>query len=315
MVPPKSRVTHRVPLEHHKAKLLRALEELTHTNETIPPKTAKERKVMMDKDYFKLTWNGGDPVPGTTEIARMVGLMDHRWRLPRGNDPPDLSKMNEWTGLWERVLTQDTPVSWENRKQVMTQVSRLWPETLFALNCDGDKWETPWIEYYQNGMTQEALGAMIYPAFDPSALVAGPSGPNSLQRSFTYRGFLVYGFPEGTRAIPLTQDAEEALSTQTTRKSLFVETHEKTEMCAAIDQIREHPAEITLDPKQLAREARTQAGVAIERAAKAFRSSDPTFTLLDQELDATPGARVVISEQMVELAREMQKGERVSQSP
>ena len=74
----------------------------------------------------------------------------------------------QWNVDWYDVLN-GYPINWEGQEEEMLEISRKWPEAVFALDILGEDQMRATREFYQNGRTYEVEPEAL-PQFDPSRL-------------------------------------------------------------------------------------------------------------------------------------------------
>ena len=65
----------------------------------------------------------------------------------------------------------DDPYKWYTHEQDMKELSKIYPETTFLLEGQGEESEDIWRKYFKNGKMQVCKAKIVFPAFDESKLV------------------------------------------------------------------------------------------------------------------------------------------------
>ena len=60
---------------------------------------------------------------------------------------------------------------WYIHEQDMKELSKIYPETTFLLEGEGEDSEDIWRKYFKNGKMQACKAKIVFPAFDESKLV------------------------------------------------------------------------------------------------------------------------------------------------
>ena len=60
---------------------------------------------------------------------------------------------------------------WYTHQQDMKELSKIYPETTFLLEGEGEESEDIWRKYFKNGKMQVCKAEIVFPAFDESKLV------------------------------------------------------------------------------------------------------------------------------------------------
>ena len=110
---------------------------------------------------YNLSWQGHSPTQ--EEMAQALA------RDVDGSDPSHPEHQNlihEWQEMTE---TDRTLSKWYTHEQDLARLSRLWPQTVFALTIESEQGEHH-LDYYLNGMVHTVTGSVTYPLFDPSQL-------------------------------------------------------------------------------------------------------------------------------------------------
>ena len=112
--------------------------------------------------HFALTIQDGGPE--IEYVAREVTMLVDKTE-------PGSRRYEEGVAFWTGALAGDPETKWYERTETMTQISQMWPDTLFTLEGEGDEQGDVWIEYHFNGKVQkERQPEWVRPRFDPGAL-------------------------------------------------------------------------------------------------------------------------------------------------
>ncbi len=60
---------------------------------------------------------------------------------------------------------------WYEHEKHMKELSKIYPETTFLLEGEGEESEDIWRKYFKNGKKQVCKARIVFPAFDESKLV------------------------------------------------------------------------------------------------------------------------------------------------
>ena len=66
---------------------------------------------------------------------------------------------------------RNDPCKWHIHEQDMKELSKIYPETTFLLEGQGEESEDIWRKYFKNGKMQVCKAETVFPAFDESKLV------------------------------------------------------------------------------------------------------------------------------------------------
>ena len=66
---------------------------------------------------------------------------------------------------------RNDPCKWYIHEQDMKELSKIYPETTFLLEGQGEESEDIWRKYFKNGKKQVCKAKIVFPAFDESKLV------------------------------------------------------------------------------------------------------------------------------------------------
>ena len=59
---------------------------------------------------------------------------------------------------------------WYEHEKNMLEISKLYPDTVFRLEGDGEDRDDRWISYYCNGDSAESRATIVYPSVDISSI-------------------------------------------------------------------------------------------------------------------------------------------------
>ena len=60
---------------------------------------------------------------------------------------------------------------WYNHEKHMKELSKIYPDTIFLLEGEGEESGDIWRKYFKNGKMQVCKAEIVFPAFDESKLV------------------------------------------------------------------------------------------------------------------------------------------------
>ena len=66
---------------------------------------------------------------------------------------------------------RNDPCKWYIHEQDMKELSKIYPETTFLLEGEGEESGDIWRKYFKNGKMQVCKAKIVFPAFDESKLV------------------------------------------------------------------------------------------------------------------------------------------------
>lgn len=63
------------------------------------------------------------------------------------------------------------PIKWYDHENDMRKYSKLYPNLIFVLRCEGEEFDDIRIEYYKNGKVQKTKAVLVFDQFDESKLI------------------------------------------------------------------------------------------------------------------------------------------------